>query len=437
MASRSSFRITSAAMNRVRRVSFVAILTAALSCCLVPRTAALAGDDHSSRSTANWSGTWSASPQTGFLATDFNNRSVRNIVHTSIGGRRLRLRLSNAFGTTPLVIDAAHVAIRSAGAAIVAGTDRLVSFSGTSSVTIPPGALIVSDAVTLAVPTLSDIAVSIFLNGNQGPATSHNIRGFSYVAEGDATGNEDGAPFTGILQSWLFLAGVEVLGATHRNAIVALGDSITDGAGSTPGSNNRWPDELARRLAAEHRRLGVLNQGIAGNRLLKDGFGQNALARFDRDVLAQTGAKFVIVLEGINDIGTSSAGPDVTAPDIIAALRQLAVRAHSRRLKIFGATLTPFEGTLIPGYFTPEGEMKRQAVNEFIRTTRMFDGVIDFDEAVRDPEHPARLLPAYDSGDHLHPNDAGYLAMGQAVDLSLFAGRAAHGQHQRQRVGAM
>ena len=181
----------------------------------------------------------------------------------------------------------------------------------------------------------------------------------------------------------------------------------------------------------------MLNQGIAGNRLLKDGFGQNALARFDRDVLAQTGAKFVIVLEGINDIGTSSAGPDVTAPDIIAALRQLAVRAHSRRLKIFGATLTPFEGTLIPGYFTPEGEMKRQAVNEFIRTTRMFDGVIDFDEAVRDPEHPARLLPAYDSGDHLHPNDAGYLAMGQAVDLSLFAGRAAHGQHQRQGVGAM
>ena len=394
-------------------------------------------DDHLSWSTANWSGTWSASPQTGFLATDFNNRSVRNIVHTSIGGRRLRLRLSNAFGTTPLVIDAAHVAIRSAGAAIVAGTDRLVSFSGTSSVTIPPGALIVSDAVTLAVPALSDIAVSIFLNENQGPATSHNIRGFSYVAEGDATGNEDGAPFTGTFQSWLFLAGVEVLGATHRNAIVALGDSITDGAGSTPGSNNRWPDELARRLAAEHRGLGVLNQGIAGNRLLKDGFGQNALARFDRDVLAQTGAKFVVVLEGINDIGTSSAGPDVTAPDIIAALRQLAVRAHSRRVKIFGATLTPFEGTLIPGYFTPEGEMKRQAVNEFIRTTRMFDGVIDFDEAVRDPEHPARLLPAYDSGDHLHPNDAGYLAMGQAVDLSLFASKPGHSQHQRQGGGAM
>jgi lysophospholipase L1-like esterase len=431
MASRSSFRITSAAMNRLRRASFVAVLTAALSCCLVPRTAALAGDDHSNRSTANWSGTWSASPQAGFFASDFNHRSVRNIVHASIGGRRLRLRLSNAFGTTPLVIDAAHVAIRSAGASIVAGTDRLVSFSGTSTVTIPPGALIVSDAVTLAVPALSDIAVSIFLNGNQGPATSHNIRGVSYVAEGDATGNEDGAPYTGTIQSWLFLAGVEVLGATHRSAIVALGDSITDGAGSTPGSNNRWPDELARRLAAQHRRLGVLNQGIAGNRLLKDGFGQNALARFDRDVLAQTGAKFVIVLEGINDIGTSSAGPDVTAPDIIAALRQLAVRAHSRRLKIFGATLTPFEGTLIPGYFTPEGEMKRQAVNEFIRTTRMFDGVIDFDEAVRDPEHPTRLLPAYDSGDHLHPNDAGYLAMGQAVDLSLFAGRAAHGQHQR------
>jgi lysophospholipase L1-like esterase len=424
MASARSFPTASSTIDRLRRPSLLAILTAAL-CCLVPRTAALAGDDHSSRSTPNWSGTWSASPQTGFLASDFNQRSVRNIVHASIGGRRLRLRLSNAFGTAPLVIEAAHVAIRSAGASIVPGTDRLVSFSGNSSATIPPGALIVSDAVTLAVPALSDIAVSIFLNGNQGPATSHNIRGFSYLADGDATGNVDGAPYTGIFLSWFFLADVEVLGAAHRSAIVTLGDSITDGAGSAGGSNNRWPDELARRLAAQHLRLGVLNQGIAGNRLLRDGFGQNALARFDRDVLAQTGAKFVIVLEGINDIGNTSGGPDVTAPDIIAALRQLAVRAHARRLKIFGATLTPFEGTLLPGFpgfFTPEGETKRQTVNDFIRTTTMFDGVIDFDAAVRDPEHPARLLPAYDSGDHLHPNDAGYLAMGQAIDLSLFIG---------------
>jgi lysophospholipase L1-like esterase len=344
------------------------------------------------------------------------------IVHTSAGGRRLRVRVSNTFGSTPLAIASVHVAIRSEGAAIVKGTDRTVSFNGSPSVTIPPGALVVSDAVTLAVPALTDIAVSMFLTGNAGPATSHNFNGLSYLAAGDMTATEDATPFTATFESWFFLTEVEVLREKPADAIVTLGDSLTDGAGSTPDTNSRWPDELARRLAAHHRRMAVLNQGISGNRLLSDvfSFGPNALSRYDRDVLAQTGAAFVIVLEGINDIGNSSPAGEVSANDITAGLRQLAIRAHARDLKIIGATLTPFEGTTIPGFFSEEGELKREAVNAFIRSTNLFDGVIDFDKVVRDPTQPTRLLPAYDSGDHLHPNDAGYKAMGDAIDLSLF-----------------
>jgi lysophospholipase L1-like esterase len=401
-------------------LSLLAILTAAALYSVAPHTAVLAAEDHSSRRPERWVGTWSGSPQTGFLASDFNNQSLRMIVHTSVGGSRIRVRLSNTFGTVPLAVEAVRVAVRSAGAAIVAGTDRPVSFSGSLAVTIPPGALVVSDAATLVVPALSDIAVSIFLSTNGGPATSHNVRGLSYRAAGDATASVDGAPYTSRQLSWFFLTGVEVMAAGQAEAIVAFGDSITDGDRSTPDTNSRWPDELARRLVSQHSTIAVLNEGIAGNRLLKDGFGPNALSRFDRDVLSQTGVRFVIVLEGINDVGTSSIAGDVSAADIIAALRQLAVRAHASRLKIICATLTPFEGTTIPGYFTLDGEMKREAINEFIRTTRMFDGVIDFDKAVRDPSHQMQMLPQYDSGDHLHPNDAGYKAMGDAVDLSLF-----------------
>jgi lysophospholipase L1-like esterase len=407
-------------MRKTRHSSFIAVLAAAAVVGLAAQTGVLAGQDRG-RHTGQWVGTWSASPQAGFLATEFNDQSLRMIVHTSTSGRRLRVRLSNAFGTVPIVIPSIHVAIRSEGAAIVKGTDRTVSFSGSPSVTIPPGALVVSDAVTLPVPALADLAVSIFLQGNGGSATSHNLGGISYLAAGDMTASEDAAPFTAMLPWWFFLSGIEVLAGKQADAIVAFGDSITDGAGSTPDTNSRWPDELARRLVGHHRRIAVLNEGIAGNRLLTDGFfGPNALSRFDRDVLAQTGAAFVIVLEGINDIGNSSPAAEVSANDIIAGLRQLVIRAHARRLKIIGGTLTPFEGTTLPGFFSQEGEMKREAVNAFIRTTTLFDGVIDFDKAVRDPTRPTQLLPAYDSGDHLHPNDAGYKAMADAVDLSIF-----------------
>jgi len=397
--------------QQVRCVSFVFIVAVLV----------FAGEDQSSRRADRWVGTWSASPQTGFFASDFNNQSLRMVVHTSVGGDRLRVRLSNAFGSQPLVITATHVGVRSAGAALVVGSDREVTFSGRAAVTIPPGALAVSDAINLAVPALSDLAVSIFLSVNPGTATTHNLLGRSYVAPGDATASESPGPFTEVLPVWFFLTGVEVSASKHIDeAIVAFGDSITDGAGSAPDSNSRWPDVLARRLISHHFRISMLNEGIAGNCILHECIGPNALARFDRDVLGQTEVRFVIVLEGINDIGTSSTLGDLTAADIIAGLTQLVRRAHARDLKIFGATLTPFEGTTIPGYFSLQGEMKRETVNEFIRTSGTFDDVIDFDKVVRDPSHPTQLLPAYDSGDHLHPNDAGYKAMGGAIDLSLF-----------------
>ena len=404
--------IASGAIKRkVRYVSFIAILA----------VLAFAGEGRSARRAEHWIGTWSASPQTGFVASDFDNQSLRMMVHTSVAGTRLRVRLSNAFGSQPLAVAATHVGIRSAGAAIAVGSDRAVTFSGSASVTIPPGALIVSDAINLPVPALSDLAVSIFLSANAGPATTHNFGGISYLASGDATASESAGPYAAFLPVWFFLTEVEVSASKQMDdAIVALGDSITDGDGSTPGSNARWPDVLARRLISHHRRVGILNQGIAGNCILHDFIGPNALARFDRDVLAQTGLKFVIVLEGINDIGTSSTLGDLTAGEIIAGLRQLVQRTHARGVKIFGATLTPFEGTTIPGYFSLQGEMKREAINEFIRTSGTFDNVIDFDKVVRDPSHPTQLLSAYDSGDHLHPNDVGYKAMGDAIDLSLF-----------------
>ena len=412
-----------AAKAKVRCVQFIVICTLAAFSSASFATPPLAGDDESGRN-GRWVGSWSASPRTGFFLSDCNDQSFRMIVHSSVGGDRLRVRLSNAFGTQPLTVAAVHVGIRSVGAAIVLGSNRAVTFTGNSSVTIPQGALAISDSVELVVPALSDVAVSIFLPINAGPATTHNFGGISYLAAGDATASESGAPYTAIFSSWFLLSGVEVSASRPMKAIAALGDSITDGDGSTQGSNHRWPDELARRLSSHHSRVGVLNQGIAGNCILHDCFGPNALARFDRDVLAQTGVKFVIVLEGINDIGNSSAFGDVSADEIILGLRQLVIRAHAKNLTIFGATLTPFEGTTIPGYFSLDGEMKREAVNEFIRTSGTFDGVIDFDQVVRDPNDPMRLLPLYDSGDHLHPNDAGYKAMGDAIDLSLFTGRA-------------
>jgi len=356
----------------------------------------------------------------------FNNQTLRQIVRTSMGGARARVVLSNTFGTAPLTIGAAHVALRDRESAIAPASDRALTFSGRPTITIPSGAVVYSDPVDLDIPALADVVVDVYLPGNTNtpsPVTMHNgARQTSYISQ---TGNHVGVPALPVVattQSWFILTRVEVMAPAQAGAIVAFGDSITDGAASTPDMNRRWPDRLAERLMAQPgtARLGVLNAGIGGNRVLSEGnfgAGVNALARFERDALGQSGVTHVIVLEGINDISNARQNPTPTAEDIIAIHKQMIERAHTRGVKIYGATLTPNEGCRC---FTREGEAKRQAINQWIRTGNAYDGVIDFDAITRDPAQPGRFLAAYDSGDHLHPSDAGYLAMGNGIDLALF-----------------
>jgi lysophospholipase L1-like esterase len=382
----------------------------------------------------NWVGTWSASPMAadsvpGSSNSGFANQTVRHITHVSTAGNRLRVRLSNAYGTAPLNVGAAHVALQSSGASIVTGSDRPLTFNGNRSITIPAGALVLSDPVDFDVPAFADLAVSIYFPGATGPITWHQLGvQTAYISTpGDFTAAA-AMPIASTATSRFVLADVEVATARRTRAVVALGDSITDGYCSTVDANHRWPDYLSLRLNAKNAKNGmaVLNQGISGNRLLHDKFGPDALARYDRDALTQAGVTHIIVLEGINDIGLPGAfalpAEEVSADEIIDGLQQLIERAHERRLMILGGTLTPFEGTTFPGYYTPAGELKRQTVNAWIRTKADFDAVIDFDQVVRDPRHPTRLLPAYDCGDHLHPNDAGYQAMADSINLKFFEG---------------
>jgi lysophospholipase L1-like esterase len=353
---------------------------------------------------------------------NFNNQTLRQIVHTSLGGDRVRIVLSNAFGTSSLSIGAAHVAIREKGAAIVAKSDRALAFGGSPTVNVPPGSTVVSDPVALTVPAFADLAIDLYLPGDTAastsPLTTHGgALQTSYVsAAGDQAGAPD-LPGATTTAAWFFLSRVEVAASEQAGAVVTFGDSITDGTRSTPNTNSRWPDQLAKRLQAQKINLAVLNQGIAGNRVLGDGAGVSALARFDRDVLAQAGVRHVIVLESINDIGLARDSACPTVRDLIAGQAQLIERAHARGLKIYGGTLLPFEGA---AYYTPEGEAKRREFNEWIRTNKNYDGVVDFDAATRDPSAPGKLLPQYNSGDNLHLNDAGYQVMANAVDLALF-----------------
>ena len=359
---------------------------------------------------------------------NFKNQTLRQIVHVSLGGDRLRVVLSNAFGTVPLEVGAAHVALREKDAAIQTTSDRPLTFGGRSSTFIAAGAVAVSDPVTLTVPAAADLAIDLYLPGDTAastsPLTTHQgALQLNYISADGNHAGEPNFPDAATTQQWFFLARVEVAASEQAGAVVTFGDSITDGTRSTANTNNRWPDELARRLAAQKIPLGVLNEGIAGNRVLCDGAGVSALARFDRDVLVQTGAKYVVVLESINDIGIGRSNAVPSAEDLIAAHRQLIERAHAHGLKIYGATLTPFDGA---AYFTAEGEAKRQAVNQFIRTGKAYDGVIDFDAAVRDPAAPSKIQQKFNPGDNLHMNDAGYQAMAAAIDLGLFkaSGRA-------------
>ncbi len=360
------------------------------------------------------------------------NQTLRQIVHTSIGGSRARVVLSNAYGTSPVTIGAAHLAVRDKEHVIQA-PGRALTFSGRPTITIPANAIVYSDPVDLAVPQLGDLAIDLYLPGTTNAPGTITIHGgalqTSYISE---TGNHAGKPalpVAGRTQNWFLLSRVDVVAPDAAGAIVAFGDSITDGARSTPDTNNRWPDHLARRLLAKGMKFDVLNAGIGGNRVLSEGTvppgtdvravgaGMNTLARFERHVLSQPGVTHVIVLEGINDIGNARQNPTPSAEDLIAGHKQLIEQARARGLKIYGATLTPFWGA---AYYTEVGEARRQAVNEWIRTSKAYDGVIDFDRATRDPNDPKKLLEKYDSCDYLHPADAGYVAMGEAIDLKLF-----------------
>jgi lysophospholipase L1-like esterase len=353
------------------------------------------------------------------------NSTYRNVVHISAGGPSLRVILTNEFGTRPLIVAAAHVALSAGSGSIQAQTDHALSFNGRTSVTIPAGSLAVSDGVAMPVTALADLAVSVYLPQQAiGTMSCHDLgQSTNYVAEGDATA---AAALTGArnIKSWCFVKGIEVSTQSEKAAaIVTLGDSITDGAVSTVDTNHRWPDVLAARLQADAKtaHLSVLNEGISGNRLLHDRAGPNALARFDRDVLSQSGVKYLIVLEGINDIGSIANPRDpsdlITSQDLIFALTQMVERAHAHGIKVFGATLTPYKGA---GYFSDAGEKIRQDVNQWIRTAGVVDGVIDFDQATRDAANPAAFSLVADSGDHLHPADAGYKVMGDSIDLKLF-----------------
>jgi lysophospholipase L1-like esterase len=391
---------------------------------------------------ARWLATWAPSqfaaapkppPDSVDRVPTYVDRTLRQIMRTTLGGNRLRVRFTNEYGERALVIGAAHVAIRDTGATIRSGTDKAITFAGRTSVTLRRGAVVVSDPIDMVVPSLTDIAISMWVKDTV-RATTRHATGLqtSYVSSaGDFTAATSMHADTTIRQ-WLWLAGVDVVNASATGVIVALGNSITDGAGSSADSNSRWPDVLARRLlASKEPAKAVVNAGIGGNGVLSPITGPSALARFDRDVLMQPGVTHVILLEGINDLsrGAASADPrdNVTAADIIFGYQQLIGRAHERGLVIFGATLTPMANMTRPT--TPAVDATRRAVNQWIRTSGAFDGVIDFDAATRDPSQPDRFLPAYDSGDHLHPSDAGYKAMGEYIDLTLFRRRMPTRQH--------
>ncbi|MCW6508643.1 SGNH/GDSL hydrolase family protein [Lichenifustis flavocetrariae] len=407
-----------------RRNGFLAAVSVLTLMAAVPTREAAA----QSTTASHWVGSWGAAPAFP-NGPEVTNQTIRQIVRLSLGGKALRIRISNEMGTGPLVIGAAHLAKPGqAAGSIDPATDRVLTFGGRPSVTIPPGAPALSDPIPVDAQALDSIAISLFVPRDTGPAATHPLgRATTYLSDGDQTAAATlTQPTTSTAR--FFLSGVEV-DAPNAGAVVTLGDSITDGYGSTLDANRRWPDVLAERLVTAHAATGIVDAGISGNRVLHDlpesQFGPAALARFDRDVLAVPGVTTVILMESINDIGHPGSAdlPEqtVSADDITAAMRQMADRAHAHGLRILGATLTPYAGTVFPGYFTPEGEAKRQAVNRWIRESRVFDGVIDFDAVVRDPAQPDHVLPAYDYGDHLHPNDAGYKAMGEAVDLSLLS----------------
>jgi lysophospholipase L1-like esterase len=383
----------------------------------------------------NWVGSWATSqqipePQNALAPDDLRDATLRQIVHLSVGGATLRVHLSNAFGTQPLHLTSVHIAkpLSTSEAKIDPATDKALKFSGNADVIIPAGAEYLSDPIDFPVAPLSSLAVSIHFDAPPSQQTGHpGSRATSHLVHGDAVSATD-LPEAKKFDHWYQLSAIDVVAPTKAASVVALGDSITDGHGATTNGNDRWTDVLAAHLqsSAKTKSIGVLNQGIGGNHLLTDGLGPNVLARFDRDVLAQPGVRWVIVLEGVNDLGgltrlsdPPQAEQDAFVQRIIASYEQVIARAHAAHIQVFGATILPYTGS---DYYhpPPSNEADRQEINQWIRAPGHFDAVIDFDKALSDPKHPDHLAEAFDSGDHLHPSPAGYRAMGNLIPLSLF-----------------
>ncbi|PYP55221.1 MAG: GDSL family lipase [Gemmatimonadetes bacterium] len=398
------------------RVAALAAFAAVANACAPP----------SATPRVRWLGTWAAAqqrvePRNMPPAPGLAGSTVRQVIHTSIGGQTLRVRFSNTFGDGPLAITAAHVARSRGASAIEIASDRGLTFGGADSVRIAPGAVVTSDPLDYAVPALGDLAITIQCGAAPASLTGHpGSRTTSYLQAGRwASAPELAEAVT--TDHWYVLAGLDVAAEGAGGAVVTLGNSITDGRGSGTNRNDRWPDNLARRLLADPRtrHVAVLNAGIGGNTVLEGGLGPTALSRLERDVLGQNGARWVILLEGVNDIGGArEPGRAATvAQNLLAAYREIVARGHDRGLRVYGATIPPFGGSQYDG---PDREAARQRVNRWIREAGAFDAVIDFDAVLRDPAEPSRLLPLADTGDHLHPNEAGYRMMADAIDLALF-----------------
>jgi lysophospholipase L1-like esterase len=382
-----------------------------------------APDGADASATGHWVGTWACGPQlteTGNLPPPpgLTGNTLRQVIHVSIGGGQLRLRLSNAYGDGPVTMSSVHLAASSGASTIDPGTDQALTFSGASSVTVPMGQSVVSDAFAYPLAALSTLAITVHFDAVPVAITGHpGSRTTSYLQTGDAV-TASSLPGAATADHWYFVTGLDVMAVGSSAAVVTLGDSLTDGRGSTTNGNDRWPDDLAHRLAANAPTSGVavLNEGIGGNAVVSGGLGPTAVQRFAGDVLGQSGVRWLIVLEGVNDIGAASG--QAVATNLIAAFGSFVDKAHGAGITAYGVPILPFGGS---SYDTPDHQTARQTVNDWIRTSGKFDAVIDLETIVRDPANPANLLPAYDSGDHLHLDPAGYQAMAGAIDLSLFA----------------
>ena len=419
----------------MKRLTFLVLIAFSLSACV---------DDGVAKGGEHWVSTWATAQQISAdppppawarppadrpippspvlpVPDALKNQTVRMVARVSIGGRKIRVQLSNAQGRRPLQVGAAHIARYRQDSTIDRHADYVLTFGGQQQLTLPPGAIVASDPVDMAVDPLTELAVSLYIPEDSGPVTLHPLGlRTTYIAEGDVTGNEslNGA---GQNRSYFWLSSIDVLASGESAAIVAFGDSITDGFSTTPGAEQAWPALLAKRFLDQKRSppRAVLNLGISGNRVLRDGAGASALARFDRDVLSRPGVRWVVLLEGINDVSVSSIpgvaeSERIRSQDLIAGLGLLVEKAHLHGISVMGATILPWEGVWT---FSEEGETTRQAVNQWIRTSGAFDAVVDLDAITRDSAHPKRLLPQFDSGDHVHPNDAGNRAMADAVDI--------------------